>query len=541
MTTFTFTGVRVDFVNGNDDSVGPADAEITVPSANSTFSYTISGRDSDGIAIIDMSDDIIQPIIDDINLDNPSISILSEETLITQITWSGGTSVVLILSLETGANTDTEFYFVLDGPVPPQPNSVAEWQSFTDSITNFGDPTGSFAPGVDIPWSTIPDAEVTEDDEFWGTPGNDTYNGNAGDDFFVSSDGADTYNGGNGSFDQVAFTHDPAGVTVNLMTGQAIDGWGNTDTLNSIEAVRGSAHSDSFLGNGQRNVFRGLEGNDTIKGGLGRDEIRYDRDARYGGTDGVDVDLANEVATDGFGDRDRVFNIEDVRGTASGDRLLGNAASNRLDGDGGNDRLFGRNGNDLLLGDGGNDTLNGGNGHDTLNGGAGTDLLDSGAGKDRLLGGGGADTLNAGGGDDTLIGGDGADRLLGVGGRDRLVGGGGNDTLNGGGGNDTLLGGAGSDKLFGGAGNDVLTGNNGSDTFIFSNGFGNDTISDFNALDNNEKINLSAVSSITDLSDLIASHITQSGNDVIIDDLNGNTITLEGVLLSDLGAGDFIF
>jgi Ca2+-binding RTX toxin-like protein len=49
----------------------------------------------------------------------------------------------------------------------------------------------------------------------------------------------------------------------------------------------------------------------------------------------------------------------------------------------------------------------------------------------------------------------------------------------GGNGNDTLIGGSGNDTLVGGGGNDTMTGGAGADTFKFSDGFGNDTITDF--------------------------------------------------------------
>ncbi|PPB79351.1 hypothetical protein LV82_02978, partial [Albidovulum inexpectatum] len=56
-----------------------------------------------------------------------------------------------------------------------------------------------------------------------------------------------------------------------------------------------------------------------------------------------------------------------------------------------------------------------------------------------------------------------------------------------------------------------------------------------------EKIDLSAVSAITNLADLMANHIAQVGADVVIDDLAGNTITLTGVSLANLDASDFVF
>ena len=98
----------------------------------------------------------------------------------------------------------------------------------------------------------------------------------------------------------------------------------------------------------------------------------------------------------------------------------------------------------------------------------------------------------------------------------------------------------GNDTLNGGQGNDELTGNAGSDTFVFDNGFGRDVITDFDATDNNEDIDLSAVSGITSFSDLVANHLsTVNGNAVITD--GSNSITLVGVSTSQLHAQDFDF
>lgn len=390
MTTFTFSGARVDFVNGDPSGVSSIEADVTVPTANSTFTYSVSGHDDDGVAIIDMNDNVIQAIVGGINLDDPGFNVESESTLITQVTWSGGTSVVLIVSLETGPNTDTEFYVVVDGAPLPEADSVADWDSFAESITNITNPTGALAPGQVISWASLDSTSSTEDDEFQGTPGRDIFNGGAGDDFFYSSQGNDTYRGGTG-FDQVAYTWDDNGVTANLKTGTATDGWGNTDTLVKIEMLRGSAYADKFIGNGGRNIFRGLEGEDTLNGGGGRDEVRYDRDDRYGGSEGVTVKLNKGFAIDGFGDRDTLRNFEDVRGSEFGDKITGNDGRNELEGLGGNDVLNGLGGNDTLLGGAGNDVLNGGAGNDTLKGGGGRDKLIGGAGDDLLSGGGMAD------------------------------------------------------------------------------------------------------------------------------------------------------
>ncbi|MEJ7707330.1 MAG: calcium-binding protein [Nocardioidaceae bacterium] len=70
---------------------------------------------------------------------------------------------------------------------------------------------------------------------------------------------------------------------------------------------------------------------------------------------------------------DRVFSIEDVRGTKFADVMRGDQYFQFMSGFGGNDLLSGRGGPDFLFGDSGDDTTYGGNGNDVLNGGVGTD------------------------------------------------------------------------------------------------------------------------------------------------------------------------
>ncbi|MBQ4823681.1 calcium-binding protein [Leisingera sp. HS039] len=373
MTTFTFSGLRVDYENGDAVAAKEIDASIIVSSASSAFSYSITGHDEDGVAIINVADDIQQIIADGTNLDAPNFPVVSEETQITRVTWSGGTSTVLILAFETGGNSDTEFYFVIDGPQIPDVSTLSDWTAFNASISDLSDPTGAFGPGQNIPWSSIDGATRSQDDEFWGTPGRNIFNGGKGDDYFSSSDGRDTYNGGAGSFDQVSFTGDPNGVTAHLGTGKATDGWGRTDTLKSIEVLRGSAFDDSLSGSGKNNTFRGVEGNDTIKGGKGRDEVRYDRDERYGGEDGATVNLSKGFAIDGFGDRDTLKSIENARGSDSGDKITGSSTGNRIMGLAGNDTLSGKGGSDTIFGGGGKDRINGDGGNDLLSGEGGAD------------------------------------------------------------------------------------------------------------------------------------------------------------------------
>ncbi|MBU1377802.1 MAG: endonuclease/exonuclease/phosphatase family protein [Alphaproteobacteria bacterium] len=110
------------------------------------------------------------------------------------------------------------------------------------------------------------------------------------------------------------------------------------------------------------------------------------------------------------------------------------------------------------------------------------------------------------------------------------------DVLNGAGGNDKLVGNAGADTLNGGLGNDTLTGSAGADRFIFSGAFGTDVITDFQS---NDVIQLDAAQFANFAA--VQSAATQSGLDVLITLNAANTITLSGVTLASLNAGDFLF
>lgn len=260
-----------------------------------------------------------------------------------------------------------------------------------------------------------------------------------------------------------------------------------------IENATGGNGADRITGNDAGNLIQGNSGNDTLLGGFGNDTLN---------------------------------------GGAQNDRMLGGE---------GVDSLVGSAGFDTLNGDGGNDILDGGTNADNIFGGAGNDTMRGGDGLDRLFGGDGNDFGRGGAGDDGMFGDAGNDTLNGEAGNDRFFGGTGDDNLDGSAGNDTLFGGAGFDTLTGGAGNDLLQGNFNADTFIFADGNGRDTITDFDAINPLEKIDLSGVSAIVNAFDLLSNHATQVGGNVLIDTGGGNSITLNGVSLANLDASDFIF
>ncbi len=95
-----------------------------------------------------------------------------------------------------------------------------------------------------------------------------------------------------------------------------------------------------------------------------------------------------------------------------------------------------------------------------------------------------------------------------------------------------------NDTITGNTGNNVLTGSGGDDTFVFGLNSGNDTITDFDATNPNETIDVSAYG-LTNTGDF--NSITQVGSDTIIDINGTDTIQLTGVNLADIDDSDFIF
>jgi Ca2+-binding RTX toxin-like protein len=329
--------------------------------------------------------------------------------------------------------------------------------------------------------------------------GNNTIIGHAG--LWAAGEGIDISYGdvfGSGGL-VITINADGAGTTVSNVGGVVNDTFTFTHFFIGTEdddLITRSANDDRWFG------FQGGAGNDTIIGNSnGTDYVDYRDDSEFNGGGAVTVDLANETATDGFGDTDTLIDIEQVRGSIFDDSLTGDSEANELDGDDGNDTLNGGDGNDTLIGGGGDDVLNGGAGDDFILPGTGSDQVNGGSGFDTvayddgslsaginatLLGGGTPTvwTVNEVGGstdiltdieaiigtgfNDTINGGAAtiALQLFGGGGDDSITGGAGDDTLAGGNGNDFIDGGDGNDTIYGGFGTDTIVGGTGADTYI---------------------------------------------------------------------------
>ncbi|MFO0405684.1 MAG: Ig-like domain-containing protein, partial [Labrys sp. (in: a-proteobacteria)] len=237
-------------------------------------------------------------------------------------------------------------------------------------------------------------------DVILGLGSNDILRGLAGDDYLDGGQGSDTADYSQGA---------TGPVTVNLATSgpQAIGGGMGSDTLVSIENIIGSQFNDVLTGDAGNNVLEGGLGNDTVQGGAGIDTASYQ--GLLAG--GVSVVLNFNSATGVAGGQtfllngatlnagtDSLLDIENLTGSAFGDRLQGNDLANVVVGGGGDDTLLGGAGTDLLEGGDGNDSLTGGAGNDTLNGGSGNDTITDGGPSDTT-----STTIDAGTGDDTIV------------------------------------------------------------------------------------------------------------------------------------------
>lgn len=420
--------------------------------------------------------------------------------------------------LECQVNTHTpNFQFDSSVSVNSDGDIVVTWTSANQD----GSQNGVYTQLLETPVLGTAGADTIngtpDGDLLGGWLGNDTIRGFGGDDRLEGGLGADFLFGGAG-----------ADTLFGGVGGDQLFGDAGSDVLD------GFSGNDALFGGSGFDTLNAGDGNDTVFGGNGRDLIRL----------GDGNDRFNDNAQGGELGRDTVF------AGGGNDTIEGGAGADEFHGNVGNDMIRARLGSDALFGGDGFDTLNAGDGTDMVYGGNGRDLAFLGNGNDRFFDNGqggvlGQDTVFGGNGFDTIFGGAGNDIFYGGNGNDRMFGALGNDQIFGGENSDTIFGGDGADTLIGGRGTDQITGGAGLDLFIFHNGFGEDTVFGFSALDG-EKLDLSGVSGITDFNDLISNHLEDSGGTARIV-VEGNSILLSGVSFADVGASlaysadDFLF
>ncbi|MEH2257821.1 calcium-binding protein [Nostoc sp.] len=161
--------------------------------------------------------------------------------------------------------------------------------------------------------------------------------------------------------------NDPDPKTYDKVTLVVINGLAGNDTIqftNGVEApgqVRGGNGNDNITTGKGNDFISGGQGNDTINGGEGNNTADYSSSPN-----GVNVNLSTGFASnDGYGTQDRIFNIQNVEGSAKNDVIIGSNIKNYLNGGAGNDTLEGLGGDDVILGGEGADAIRGGGGFDT--------------------------------------------------------------------------------------------------------------------------------------------------------------------------------
>ncbi|MCK1528422.1 hypothetical protein IVB15_12010, partial [Bradyrhizobium sp. 182] len=261
----------------------------------------------------------------------------------------------------TGNGNTRLIYANATGPVTIT-FSLNSWTSTTSGAS--GTVTGDGSVGTD----TFSGVGSVSGSSFADTiTGSNNPNGTAED---FAGRGGDDFIDGKAGFDRAFYNNDgsASGIQVDLASGVVTgDASIGTDTLRSIEAIRGTAFADTYVATnfgvsgpnlgdfGTFNEFEGMAGNDTITGN-GNTRIAF-----YNALDGVTVDLAagNSHGTapgDAAGTGTDTFTaVNAVRGSAFADLIFGDAGNNTLDGQAGNDVIQGRGGADTLIGGAGND------------------------------------------------------------------------------------------------------------------------------------------------------------------------------------------
>lgn len=240
-------------------------------------------------------------------------------------------------------------------------NSTVDGSTGTDTVTYqygaFGGVTVSLAITTAQATGGSGSDVILNVENLTGSSYGDVLSGNAGANAINGLGGADTMAGGDGAD---AYYVDSSGDVVSETNAAAA---GGIDTVYSYLAsytlgsnvengrIRTTGSAD-LSGNTLSNLLYAGLGNNLLSGGSGTDTVSYEYDSSAGVT--LNLSLTTAQATGGSGS-DRLVSIENLTGSANGDRLLGSSVAN------------------VLKGLGGNDTLAGGLGNDTLSGGSGTD------------------------------------------------------------------------------------------------------------------------------------------------------------------------
>ena len=308
-----------------------------------------------------------------------------------------------------------------------------------------------------------------------------------------------------------------AAEAVTAVYNDTIDGTPGVDTItftSSNTKVNAGEGANTIKGTSGDNLIIAGDGIDTITVTSGNNTIEAG-----GGANTITATKGNNTITSGIG-------ADTITVTSGNNTIEAGDGANTITATEGNNTITSGIGADTITVTSGNNTIEAGDGANTIVATSGVNTINTGVGADNIKTGGLAgrgNSINAGDGDNIINTGAG------------------DDTVTSGNNADTINTGGGDDVINAGGGNDKMTGGTGSDDFIFKDGFGTDVIYDFDVSNVDEYIDLSAVTGITNYTDLKTNHLrSNSTNEAEIFD-EANTITLAGVSTADLSDTDFIF
>ncbi len=310
MTTYTLTGLSVDFTNDKPSRLGTATLTAVVTD-NFRFAYEkLSPGDNDSAAIN------LSPARGDaygLSLNGHPVDQNYME--IFEVSWGNKTGQFININSDNSADVVNIFH--LAGDDFPSFKSATEFTNFATSVSGQnGTLSGTFAAGNPFSLSDIAAlSATTQNDVLIADVRFDDW-----------SDTVISTGRGNDRVEGIGFAE-----TFRLGSGNDIGkGGGGNDK------IIGGSGNDKIWGNIGNDILRGNGGDDRILGGASVDVIKGD---------------AGRDMLDGGSGRDTIF---------------GGNQNDTLKGGTGNDKLSGGKGNDMISGGGGNDTLSGNGGKDTF-------------------------------------------------------------------------------------------------------------------------------------------------------------------------------
>ena len=135
---------------------------------------------------------------------------------------------------------------------------------------------------------------------------------------FEGRGGSDSIDGGGGTNNEVRYSFHSEAIVADLVAGTVDKGSNETDTIQNIQRVRGSAFGDTISGDDAANRLQGEAGDDEINGGGAADTLQGDAgddvlsggagdDFIIGGDDDDTIDGGSDFDTVDYRDRGQAF------------------------------------------------------------------------------------------------------------------------------------------------------------------------------------------------------------------------------------------